>query len=243
LPRSFESSVDARRFYFLGGSNRKRSQIKKSEETKMKKLAMVVAVIAVIALAGAPVVFATTASQGPYTISATVDGSLLLTVQLFKGTTTGPTGSALSAISFGTLKEFTQTSGKTLRSDDTGGMGEVIAMITANSHQAQYTITQTGTALTYGTNTMPTGACTVTPAYATADNGGLAKPAGATVAAGGSWVGARTIYTSEAAPSAMRTIQAHYSITDDPAAGATASVPLNQAAGAYSGTVQITVTT
>jgi hypothetical protein len=40
----------------------------------------------------------------------------------------------------------------------------------------------------------------------------------------------------------MRTIQAHYSITDDPAAGASGAVPASQPGGTYTGTVTFTVT-
>ena len=202
-----------------------------------KTMTIMLLVVLAFSLSG-PSAFAATASSPAYTASASVDGTLSLTVALKKNSSTGAT---LGSLDFGQLVPFVQASGTTLRSSTTGstGTGSVYAMITANSHGLPYTITQTGTAL----GTLPTGACTVVPNYAAADNGGLAKPAAATVGAAGSWIGTRTIYTSETGTAAMRTVQAIYSITDDPAAGATAAVPINQAGGTYSGgTVQITVT-
>ena len=212
----------------------------------MKKLNLMVALLVIAGLIGAPVAFATAISTPSIPIKASVSGTLTLTVNLYKGSATGPTGSILTEINFGTLQEKTFVVGgvtyKELRSDDAGGMGEVIAMITANSHSTAYTISQVGTALTSGSNTIPAGASVCVPAYATQDNGGVAKPAAAVVGTAGSWVGSRTIYTSEAAPAAMRTVQAHYAITGDSASGATTACPLNQPAGNYVGSTVITVT-
>lgn len=212
----------------------------------MKKLTILMVLVAAMALVVTPAV-ATTVTNPAINVSASVDGTLSLAVHLFKGSTAGPTGSELSSISFGTLKEYTQTiagvSSTTLRSSDTGGMGEVIALISANSHQLPYTISQTGTQLTAGSNQIPTGPCVVTPVYATQDNAGLAMPASAKLADGGTWVGSRTLYTSESGLAAQRQIQAHYSITDDNVnTKATGAVPANQAAGNYAATVTITVT-
>jgi hypothetical protein len=69
-------------------------------------------------------------------------------------------------------------------------------------------------------------------------------PAGAALGAKGTWVSGtdKTVYTSETGTAAMRVIQNIYSITDDPAAGATTGVPLNQPGGTYTGTLTISVT-
>ena len=80
----------------------------------------------------------------------------------------------------------------------------------------------------------------MTPIYATQDNGGAALVG--TLGTKGSWVATdKVLYTSDAIGS-IRTIQAIYSITDDPAAGASAAVPVNQAGGSYSSAVTFTVT-
>ena len=183
--------------------------------------------------------YAATVSFGPVTTSATVDGALSLSVVLRENSSTGVT---MPSIRFGALGNIGTG---TLRSNTTTGVGSVVAMITVNSHGLQYTVTQTGTTMSTGgttPKTLPAGACVVTPAYAAADNGGAGLPTGASVGAGGSFVSTgRILYISETAGS-LRTIQAHYSITDDPAAGSTAGVPLDQAGGTYGGTVTITTT-
>ena len=86
---------------------------------------------------------------------------------------------------------------------------------------------------------IPAGACTVAPVYSVADNGGASFVG--TLGVPGSWVQAnKVLYTSDNIGSG-RVIQAHYAITDDPAAGATAAVPLNQSPGAYTATVTFTI--
>ena len=181
-------------------------------------------------------VFAATATNGPVNVSASVNGALTLSVALKKNSSTGAT---VTSMDFGQLVDIGTG---TLRSSpsSTTATGNVTAMISANSHGLPYTITQTGTTLSNGATTLPSGACTVVPVYAALDNGGAAL-VGA-LGTKGTWVASgKTLYTSDAAGS-IRTIQAVYSVTDDPAAGATTGVPLNQAGGTYNGTVTFTVT-
>ena len=141
------------------------------------------------------------------------------------------------AMDFGTLQGGTGT----LRSSTSGstGTGDVVVLISGVSSGLPYTITETSAApLTSGTNTVPPGACVVTPVYADADNGG-ASLVGA-LGTPGSWVGTRILYTSDAIGS-IRTIQAHFAVVDTGTPGATENVPLNQPAGTYTGTVTFTV--
>jgi hypothetical protein len=183
--------------------------------------------------------FAATASSGPIPVSAIVDGSLSLSVQMKKNGSLGP---AISSMAFGTLEDIGTG---TLRSSEDGstGTGNVTVMLSANSHGLRYTITQTGTALSNGTATLPAGACTVVPLYIAADNAGLTKPAAAVVGTPGTWVATnKVLYQSETGVAAQRTIQAIYSITDDEDAGATTGVPTSQPGGTYNGTVTFTVT-
>lgn len=208
----------------------------------MKRLMAMVTLVTSLALVS-PQAFAATATTGALSISAQVDSTLTLSVILRQNSSTG---TVISAMNFGTLQELVQTSGaRSLRSSTAGstGTGNVTAMITANSHGLPYVIRQTGTALSNGVTTLPTGACTVVPVYAIDDNNGQSRPAGSLMGIAGSWVSVdKTLYASESGTAQVRTIQAIYSITDDPTAGATAAVPISQAGGTYNGTVTITVT-
>lgn len=209
----------------------------------MKKVITISLIVFAMALV-APVAFAVTASSGPFDISAEVPSDLSMTVALKQNSSTGAT---LTEMDFGTLQVLTNTAtnGQTLRSSTEGstGTGNVTAMITVNSHGLQYTITQTGSALSNGVTTLPAGACTVVPVYAALDNGGATLPAGADLGDAESWVATdKVIYTSEAGLAEARTVQAIYSITDDPIAGATSAVPVGQSGGVYTGQVTFTVT-
>ncbi|HTL70289.1 MAG TPA: hypothetical protein VL404_03260 [Candidatus Eisenbacteria bacterium] len=170
-----------------------------------------------------------------------MSSNLQLNMNLFKNSVAPANDiTAGNAMNFGTLQDIGTG---TLRSTPAGstGTGDVIALISAVSTGNPYTITQNGTQLTSGSNTLPAGAQTVVPVYATQDNGGNALVG--TLGTAGSWVNAnKTLYTSNAAAD-TRLIQFHYSITDDPAAGATTGVPTSQAAGTYTATVTFTVTT
>jgi len=217
------------------------------------KTLMTIATLIVIAFALATPAFATSVSTSALPVAASVDGGLSISATLFKDSTSGPVGNAISSINFGQLQVFSNTStgGQTLRSSDTGTgalMGGVVALVSANSHGAHYTISQTGTALTSGTNTIPAGACRMVPFYSASElSNGVAQgaiPAGASVGTAASWVTStgNTVYNSESSAAAMRIVQAHFGITDDPASGATAAVPITQAPGTnYSGSVTFTV--
>ena len=208
----------------------------------MKRVLPFTVFIAAAFAACAPEAFAVAAfkSTAPIDITASVSSELTLKVVLHKNDFAG---AVVTAINFGELVDIGTG---TLRSSPTSttGTGAVAAFITANSHGVPYTITQTGTVLDNGAGaTLPTGACTVVPVYEPLDNGGAAKPPTAVLGDKLPWFPGTTIYTSElVAPASVRTIQAYYSVTDDPAAGATTGVPLNQASGTYTGSTVITVT-
>ena len=202
----------------------------------MKNLTKLVSAFVIVFLVASPSAFAATATSGPHTIRAEVDGTLTMSVVLRKNSSTG---TVLTSMDFGKLVDIGTG---TLRSSATSttGTGNVTAMISANSHGLPYTITQTGTALSNGATTLPSGACTVVPVYSALDNGGAALVG--TLGVAGTWVtSGKTLYTSNAIGS-VRTFQAGYSVTDDPAAGATTGVPLSQAGGIYNGAVTFTVT-
>lgn len=223
------------------------------------KTLMTITLLVVMVFTFASPAFAATVNSAAIPISASVDGSLTLSVSLFKdsnpvnGVGGGPVpGQTRSSINFGQLQVVTNTStgGQTLRSTDAGGGdGGVVALISANSRGAHYTISQTGTQLTSGTNTIPSAACRMVPFYSSTDKlNGVdqgAMPAGASLGPAASWVGTRTIYDSETSNTAIRIVQAHYAVTDDPGAFpgniSGGAVQVNQAGGTYSATVTFTV--
>lgn len=209
----------------------------------MKKFMSIAVILGMAAGFTAPYVIAATSIEGPITVSAAVPVAFDLEIAMKQNTFAGAT---LTAMDFGTLGTITLTNGSksSLRSVTTGSTGTaaVDVFFGASTQGAPYTITQTGTPMTGpGGATLPAGNLIVVPVYAEDDNGGAPIPAGASVGPRGSWVGTRTIYTS--GPSAAaRTVQAYYSITDDPAAGAVGGITSAQAAGAYTGTVTFTLT-
>lgn len=209
------------------------------KEIHMKRITAFGTLVLTLLFAAAPQARAATASSGPIPVSAVVDGGLTLSVALRRNDFNGP---VVTAMDFGTLVERNGT----LVSSPTGstGTGAIDAFISANSHGLPYTIRQTGTPLSNGTVNLPAGALTVTPVYAEADNGGASMPAGAVLGTPGSWVATdKLLHQSESGPTAaQRLIQAFYSITDDPAAGATDVAPTSRPAGTYTGTITITVT-
>ena len=204
----------------------------------MKKVMAIAVAVFVLATQSA---YAASISKPAVNVSAIVSSNLQLNMSLFKNSVTAANDiTAGNIMDFGTLQNIGTG---TLRSSATGstGVGSVIALLSAVSTGVPYTISQNGTQLTSGSNTLPSGATTVVPVYATQDNGGQALVG--TLGTAASWVNAnKTLYTSNAAAD-TRLIQAHYSVTDDPAAGATTGVPTSQAAGTYTATVTFTVTT
>ena len=204
----------------------------------MKK-AFAIALVMIMAIASVPsAVWAASASSAPITTSAVVDATLTLNVVLKKNDFAGAT---VTTMDFGKLINIGTG---TLRSSPTSttGTGAVAAFISANTSGTAYTITQSGTAMSNGAATLPSGALTVVPTSSAADNGGVALPAGASVGTAGTWVGTRTLYNSGAG-AAVRNVVCYYSVTDDAAAGATTGIPLSQPGGTYTGSVTITVTT
>ena len=201
----------------------------------MKKLIQVSAVFLAVCVMAMPSAFAVNSST--FTISATVASGASISVAPFKNTVAAGNELTGTSFSFGTLVDDAPANG-TLRSSTTGGgNSSIIFLITGGNAGSAYTIRSTGTALTSGANTIPTGATTIVPV----DNPGQGALVG-TLGTAGTWVATgKTLYTSNAA-GVQRTIQAHISVTDDPAAGFVApAVTTGQASGTYSGTIFFTV--
>ena len=201
------------------------------------------------AVALAAVVLFASASQNAYAalstsktvnVSSEAPRQILMVTKLFKNTVTAANDiTAGNIFNYGTLQ--LNASGNLVSS--TGGSTGVasgIALISVSNNSLAWKLEQTGTAPTSGANTLPAGACTVVPVYAAADNGGVANDG--TLGTAGTWVATNKALFTSNANGKMRVIQAHYSITDDPAAGATSFVSQDQKDGVYTNTVVFTAT-
>jgi hypothetical protein len=183
-----------------------------------------------LALTMLPNAFAAT-QTATVSVSAQVQSALSFDVILVKVNPVTNAESGSASMQFGELKK--------------NGFGGLDASnffkvyMTANTQSLPYTITQNGTAVSNGTTTLPNNACKVTPTYNPADNGGATNPG--TVGTSGTWVGNRTLYTSNAA-GAVRTISAFYGLVGDPSTGAGNFIPESQATGNYAGTIVFTMT-
>jgi len=182
---------------------------------------------------------AASANSPSYVVSAEVPGTFTLNLELHKNDISG---GIVSSMNFG---ELVDVGTHTLRSSPTSTTltGAVLAVLSASTHGAPYTIKQTGTALSSGTSVIPQGACCMKPVYVDSDNG-FPIPSGASLGAAGSWVSTdKLIYSSEAGTAEARVVRVYYAISDDPAAGSTEAVPLTHPAGSYSGIITFTATT
>ncbi len=205
----------------------------------MKKTLTASMIVFTVMVCVAPCAEAATDVKGPIVVAATVSSQLSLTVVMKRNNFAGAT---INSMNFGNLID--SGSGITgSNPSSTTGTGAVDVFLSANTQGAPYSIMQTGTPMSNGTTILPDGACIVKPIYDAADNGGLAMPAGASLGTGGTFTSAspKLLYQSEGGVAQARTVQALYSITDDPAAGATADIPVNQGAGTYSSTVTYTL--
>ena len=173
---------------------------------------------------------------GPFT--GTFDPSLGLIIHIY------PEGSSseVSSMNFGPLTTVTDSNGgQTLRSS-VGFKVMIYPQPTGHTYQ----ITCTGSVLTNSAgNTLPIGACVVVPVYSGADNnfgaGPTAMPSDASLGTPGSWGPSSRVLYNSGFDGEYRAVQAHFAITDDSAAGATAAVPAYQPAGSYTGTVVISI--
>ena len=204
------------------------------------------------ALALHPAALATTVGSSAFTATAAVTGTATFEVKIYKNLSlnrgpdfgTGP----LTVMNFGLLEEMTftavgQPTFKELRSSDVTGTGGFALVAAANTHRQAYNISLTPHRLLNGIKSIPTGAYTVTPVYAPADNGGVTIPAGAVLQPPGPVWLKTTLYYSGATGEA-RTVQLIFGISGlDAAAGGTASVPIDQPLGNYTGTLTLSLTT
>jgi len=161
--------------------------------------------------------------------SATVPAALTLNVTIIDQTT----NSAVPTMDFGELQrvgdEFrSATYFKVLLKVDTVG--------------DPLNVTQIGSPLTRagGVETIPSGAYIAEPTYSDTDNGGKSQPAGSHLDIRRTVAGTHDIYSDSSG--SKRFISIFYRLSGDPATGGTEVIPLDQKSGAYSGTVQFTLT-
>ena len=110
-----------------------------------------------------------------------------------------------------------------------------------NAQGRPFTIKQTSGPLQVGGSTIPNGAFIVTPLQGVGGDPSRPLPPGTSVGSRGSAVATNKVLFSGSG-GRNDTMAATYGITDDPALGATESIPLDQPAGDYSTTITFTAT-
>jgi hypothetical protein len=183
-------------------------------------------------------------------VSANVSSTLTFSVTITElipdgsgGTTIGP---VVTTMDFGTL-----ASNGTFDPDGAGpiapqpralnSLRAYQAFFGINSQQRPFSIKQTAGPLQSGANTIPNGAFIVTPLNGVGGNPAQPLPANISVKSRQSAVGTNIELFSSSGGSA-NTMAATYGVTDDPALGATQSIPLDQPTGNYLTTVVFTAT-
>jgi hypothetical protein len=101
-----------------------------------------------------------------------------------------------------------------------------------NASSRPYRVTQSSTAPSNGTVSLPAGACIITPWSINAN--GQAQPAGSSIAGRQSFVQNNLQLYSSDPQGKSTSIVSTYAITNDPNAGAYEYIPYDQAGGAYS---------
>ena len=183
-----------------------------------------------IALISPRLVTAESVSGGPINISATVPSGITLELTIVDQLT----GSQMPSLDFGELVRI---------GDEFRAATFFKIFVKANAAGDPYELVQIGTPLTRsgGTETVPGGSYIVKPEYIESDNLGAAQPLGSAVGARGTTVGARTLFTDPTGSSRILTLT--YTLSGDPNTGATELISLDQKSGAYTGTIQFTLTT
>ncbi|PIU39886.1 MAG: hypothetical protein COT00_04600 [Candidatus Omnitrophica bacterium CG07_land_8_20_14_0_80_50_8] len=208
-------------------------------EKSARRAARVASVFFLIIFFAAPPLFSLTGEGGSLQFGAQNDPAIGLVIHVFPETA-GGVGGEVTQMNFGTLQEFTNpsTGGKTLRS----AVGFLV-MLYPQGTTAPYHLDCSGAALTgLGGVTLPPGACAVKAGYSASDQcAGCDVGVGTVNPSGGTWIPGYRIYDSDAR-GYYQAIQAHLAITDDPSAGASGAVKIDQPSGSYNGTVTFTLT-
>ena len=172
---------------------------------------------------------ATSSSTGAVTISASVPSALTLNLTIIDPLTQ----SAVPTMDFNELERV----GEEFRAAKFFKV-----FLEVDTVGDPLTLTQVGTPITRtgGSETIPSGAYVVDPTYSEADNNGKAQAPGSQLAARQSVVGTHEIYNDP--NGAKRTLTIFYYLSGDPATGGTQIIPLDQKSGAYSGSIQFTLT-
>ena len=169
-------------------------------------------------------------SSGPISASATIASEFTLKIRIEDQVTKAIT----PTMNFG---ELVRVNDNELRAATFFKVYIELDTLGAASH-----LTQTASPLTRegGSETMPNGAYIVQPTYDPADNGNLQQPSGSNLGKRQSAVGTEEIYTDPTG--SHRTVTSLYFLSGDSTIGATEPITLNQKSGAYSGTIQYTLT-
>ncbi len=194
---------------------------------RMKTLGLVMAVLSITS----PVFASTVTDPAASSIAVSASVSDVFSIRTdIRRDIAGFPDVADTAIAFGNLV----VSGGTLVAAE----GRVAFINVINTAGTQYTVSSniaTPLTRTGGTETIPNGAFVLNVNETTPANPGTATDPANTA------VGNFTIFTSDA-PGSESQVEAHYTITNDPALGATSFVPQNQRSGTYTTTLVISAT-
>ena len=197
-------------------------------KTKILATLQILAALTAPALAGAA--WAGDSVTVPF--SASVQSVLELGVEIREFKDGAVTNWGASSMSFGSL-----------RSDAAQGpmRGEFYfdVYLHPNSSGRPYKLTQTASALTNGTRTIPAGACVVTPWPV--DKNGQSYPSGAVIGTQGSFIASSKILYQSDPSGAYAPVAFTYAIANSSANGATELVPFDQMGGSYTSSVTFQV--
>jgi hypothetical protein len=194
------------------------------------KIQPVLGALFVSMLAFAALARAASISAGPVSVFAEIPSGLVMELTIIDQLT----GATVPSMDFGELSQV----------DDeyraTRFFNVLLKISTAGN---SYELTQLSTPLTRsgGTETIPNGAFFVKPFYEEADNAGFAFPSGASLGPAGTAVATQAVFKDPTGSG--RTVRLQYTLTGDPATGATQNIPFGQKSGSYAATVQFTLTT
>jgi len=171
----------------------------------------------------APANAASTLSVG---MSAQVQDQLELSMTIYAGNIVG--GTIVGEMNFGRL--VSDTPGGPMR-----GENYFSVVLYPNSSSRKFKLTQTATALSNGSQTLPAGACIVSPWPK--DGNGNDYPSGSSVGTTGSFVASQKLLYQSDGAGTYAPVAMTYAIPNTAVNGATEFVPSSQAGGNYSSNV------
>lgn len=195
----------------------------------MKQTFQTITAVLVLILA-APFLYAASISKGPVNVKATVPSGITLQMRIVDQLT----GAEVPSMDFGDLGQV---------NEEYRAAHFFKVYLTVNAGSTSFDLTQNATDLlrSGGAEVIPSGAYMMKPEYIESDNDNLPKPPSAAPGQRTTAVGNHLLFRD---PTGLtRVVTTTYTLSGDPATGATSIITLGQKSGSYNGTVQYTLTT